>query len=318
MLLVDCPRFERLPADGIPQVGNEAIAHASAGLVALLEAPAGGSVAKIGAGYQAPLTVPFGLAVTAAIGALGETDPLQDRWMVRHATIDWLAGVRGDETITARGIVERTSEHDALVAVTARGSASGNLLNAGIRVIAMRRGRYAAIPRTGLSPASRSAGATMNPPVEIDAGTHAVTERVTERPLLRLGPPRVLASGARTELAFEPDLLRLLLHPVAGHTEPLGRRLHPLGGAPLGAALTAALVAAGEPDPDRPSGTRIQRADATWLLPLSADEPFIARTRRDGNSEAMRARVDVILAGTRTALTARITWAVELPGRRLR
>jgi len=35
------------------------------------------------------------------------------------------------------------------------------------------------------------------------------------------------------------DVLRFLMHPVAGHDEPLGRRLHPMGGFALGMALSA-------------------------------------------------------------------------------
>ena len=312
MLLVDYPRFERLPHNGTPRVGNEAVVHSTAGLVTLLEAALGGSAFTIGAGYQAPLTVPFGLAVTAAFGALGEADPLQDRWMVRSAAIDWQSGARGDDAITAQAIVERATGHDVFVAVTARGSESGSLLHASIRLVAMRGGRYAAIATTDLPPV---AGSAFSPPdvvepsrqvLHVDAGIPVRTEP----PLLRLHPPRVLASGARTELAFEPDLLQLLMHPVAGHIEPLGRRVHPLGGVPLGAALTTALAAAGEGDPDRPVRTRIQRADATWFLPLPANAPWIARTRQNIKSGALGAVVDVIVAGARSAFTAGIEWTV--------
>ena len=42
------------------------------------------------------------------------------------------------------------------------------------------------------------------------------------------------------EIRFSGDVVRLLMNPVAGNREPLGRRTHPLTGYAVGAALTAA------------------------------------------------------------------------------
>jgi hypothetical protein len=297
---VDFPRFESLPGDGVARVGNEAIVRTTGSLIALLEAPLRGGASAVGAGYQAPLTVPFGLVVTSVLGSLGAADPQQDRWMVRSATIDWHARARGDDVIVAQARVGRMTEHDAFVTASARGSLSGPLLDASIRVISLREGRYAAIS-TECLPSAQSSPRTGT----VEANTSADGEP----PLLRLRPPRVLVRGTPTEIVFEPDLLRLLMSPVAGHDTPLGRRIHPLGGAPLGAALTTALAAAGDQGPDRPVAARVVRTEATWLLPLSTDASWTARTRRHGSDGTSRVFVDVIGAYGRTALQAAIDWA---------
>jgi hypothetical protein len=299
---VDFPQFSGLPKAGVASVGNEAIVRAGGGLIALLEAQLGGSVSTLGAGYQAPLTVPFGFAVTSVLGALGAADPQQDRWMVRSATIDWEARARGDDVITAQARVERMTQHDAFVTASARGSISGPLLRASVRVIGLRGGRYAAIPAERL-PETRLLQPRPDPAAPADAGTDG------EQPLLRLRPPRTIVRGAHAELAFEPDLLRFLMCPVACHDTPLGRRVHPLGGAPLGAALTTAFVVAGEKDPDCPAVTRVTRTEVTWLLPLSTQSPWTTRTRERGSDGAARALVDVIGGDEKTALHAAVEWA---------
>ena len=48
------------------------------------------------------------------------------------------------------------------------------------------------------------------------------------------------------EIVVAPDVLRLLMNPLAGHAEPIGRRVHPLGGFPIGAAITG--VRSAKPD----------------------------------------------------------------------
>ena len=144
MLQIDVPRYVQLPRGRDVAVGDEAVVHAAPGLIALLEATLVERGSPIGAGYQAPLTVPFGIAVTAALGALGATDPHQDRWMVRSAAIAFGSRASGDDRIEAKARVDRLTEHDAFVEASARGSGSGELLSAKLRVIALRGGRYAA------------------------------------------------------------------------------------------------------------------------------------------------------------------------------
>lgn len=309
MLHIEAPRFERLPIDSAMVVGNEAVVNVAAGLIAFLETPGNDQRRPIGAGYQAALTVPFGVAVTATLGALGETDPQQDRWMVRSASVRYRSRARGDDRIIAQASIERLTEHDAFVKASARGSESGELLSANLRVIAMRGGRYAADAAGNLTPSSAKPSIANVAPTQPreNVGVDPFDE---DRPLLRLRPPRSVATGARTELVFEPDILKLLMNPIAGHRSPLGRRVHPLGNAPFGAALTTALAAAGEADPDRPVRTHIVRADVTWLLPLSLNGPWIARTREGAPQQDSATRlVEVIDTDARKVLQAAIEWS---------
>lgn len=84
--------------------------------------------------------------------------------------------------------------------------------------------------------------------------------------LFRVRPPTV--EGSR--LRFYSDVVKLLMNPVAGHHEPLGRRVHPLGGLTLGIALTTALRTAGEAVP--------QRIKLRWLRETDLNSTFVAET----------------------------------------
>ena len=66
------------------------------------------------------------------------------------------------------------------------------------------------------------------------------------------------------DLPAEP--FRLLAHPVAGRTDPLGRRVHPYGFYPLGVAVHAALTVC--------PGARPARADLRWRHPLTGRTGF--------------------------------------------
>jgi hypothetical protein len=67
---------------------------------------------------------------------------------------------------------------------------------------------------------------------------------------------------------FPPDLIRLLMNPIAGHTEPLGRRTHPLGSLLVGYAAIAA-------SPDTlPDSMKIH-----WVKPIGIESTLIAESR---------------------------------------
>jgi hypothetical protein len=102
-----------------------------------------------------------------------------------------------------------------------------------------------------------------------DAGFYEPPEPV-EPDLFRCRPPQ----GSR----IWPDVVRLLMNPVAGHAEPLGRRLHPLGAFAMGAALTAACS----------DGAPPVKMKLRWLREIALDEAFLAE--RDG--EIVRIRND--------------------------
>jgi len=78
---------------------------------------------------------------------------------------------------------------------------------------------------------------------------------------------------------YSTDLLRLLMNPIAGHAEPLGRRLHPLGVFLMGICMTEALAAEGDPDPGG-EGRRISRLALRWRHPCPEDGTVIARRTR--------------------------------------
>ncbi len=76
---------------------------------------------------------------------------------------------------------------------------------------------------------------------------------------------------------FTSSVLRLLMNPVAGASEPLGRRIHPLGVFVMGAALTAALESAGETCEPRRLRLRWRKE-----LALDADLRAVARAVSPG------------------------------------
>lgn len=102
-----------------------------------------------------------------------------------------------------------------------------------------------------------------------------------EQDLLRLDAPDLiranvaregeLTAGDNWEWALPAEPFRLLAHPVAGGTEPLGRRIHPYGFYPLGVALHAALGLC--------SGARPLEADVRWRRPMTGRTTFRLRCR---------------------------------------
>jgi hypothetical protein len=94
-----------------------------------------------------------------------------------------------------------------------------------------------------------------------------------EWPDLFLLHPPVVEDG---RVRFSSDLVRLLMNPVAGHSEPLGRRVHPLGSFAVGAALTAAFQATGQNVP--------KRVKLRWLHTLDFGCGFVASTQLIGRN----------------------------------
>ena len=109
-----------------------------------------------------------------------------------------------------------------------------------------------------------------------------------EPDLLRLRPPAI--EGPR--MRFFSDVARLLMNPVAGHWEPLGRRVHPLGGLTIGAALTAAFRAAGEDRPEAPRETVPLRMKLRWVHATDLQSSFVAETEAVGESTVVRIHDD--------------------------
>ncbi len=87
------------------------------------------------------------------------------------------------------------------------------------------------------------------------------------------------------------DLLRLLMNPLAGHAEPLGRRIHPLGVFIMGAALTAALETAGEEQPWQPVSYRPAKLRLRWRKAAAMDGDLQVDCRAGGQGNfAVRIR----------------------------
>jgi hypothetical protein len=106
--------------------------------------------------------------------------------------------------------------------------------------------------------------------------------------LFRVRPP--VTEGPR--MRFFSDVVRLLMNPLAGHTEPLGRRVHPLGGLTLGAALTAAFRAAGEDRPEAPRETVPVRMKLRWLHEVDLKSTFVAETQAAAEGTLVRIHDD--------------------------
>jgi hypothetical protein len=95
--------------------------------------------------------------------------------------------------------------------------------------------------------------------------------------LFRIRPSVVTGNAT---MRFFSDVVRLLMNPVAGHTEPLGRRIHPLGGFTIGMALTAALHSAGE------ESTPV-RLKVRWLHEVDLESSFVTEASSAANGTSV-------------------------------
>lgn len=97
---------------------------------------------------------------------------------------------------------------------------------------------------------------------------HLAAPRLTHQFTAHPSPPTV---GDRWDWVFPAELFRLLVGPIAGRGDPLARRLHPYGWAPLGMAIHACRQAF--------PGFEPRHAEVRWLRPLAAAVDFRLRLR---------------------------------------
>lgn len=309
---VDAVRRQRAGAVSVADAG---IVRAGPGLLALLQNPIGGAAEPIAAGLQPGYAMPFGLAVSAALTVL-EAGPAGREWAVRDASIDWSARAADLDEIVAEARVAEVDSLHVRFDFTASTAAGLPLLAGSMRIVPMRSGRYeamadviglpaatsiravdAAAPHVSAAPEGllpvklrdgSAGGTSIAPGVPVQVGP---LPEPPQRDLFLWRSPEIDRDGARLRLTLFPELLRFLMNPLAGAAEPIGRRIHPQGGMILGAALSAALAAAGEGEPWNPRSAFPVHAEITWLLPASQDDVVVAECTvpaRIGDASACR------------------------------
>ena len=139
-------------------------------------------------------------------------------------------------------------------------------------------------------------------PVPSPAGTVASTTHPAE-PLLEIPCPRVIevhrtgaepSPGDSASVVLPAGLLRLLMHPVAGGAEPLGRGFHPPGVFPIAIACCAAAAACGEPEPFAPREWQVEHVKIRWRKPFGEDCSAV------GKATLMEVKQDIVRADLET------------------
>jgi len=110
-------------------------------------------------------------------------------------------------------------------------------------------------------------------------------------------PP--LLALRRPSGSFSTDALRILMHPIAGHDEPLGRRLHPLGAFAMGVALASAK--------QRDPRAAVRRLRLRWRRPIELGAiltatPASAGTGDGGHAMTIEDETGTTLADARVWL----------------
>ena len=124
-------------------------------------------------------------------------------------------------------------------------------------------------------------------------------------PLFRLEPPQLLRSkgsagdqGAVWEWRYPRDLLRLLGYPLAGASEPLGRRHHPYGRLLEGMGVHAALAIS--------AATAPESLFVEWWAPTRGEEDFRLRSTLDARDGDRITSSHVIYEGERAVGSVRV------------
>ena len=144
----------RRVAPGMVSKGVRAREVLDPGAIALLGTWLGEAGGQLGAGYQAPLCVPFGLAATAAYAVAGPGQPAGAFWTGRDVVVEWEGEAAVGDTLEAEAEILDIDEGIALLRLAASTTSGGLLLMSTLRLSAVRDGK--ALP-SRLRPPPRSA-----------------------------------------------------------------------------------------------------------------------------------------------------------------
>lgn len=302
-------------------VGDEAVIEFGPGLLRFLAMRARGGAA-LGEGGAFPWSIPVGAAGTAAYAVVEPTgfDGV-NMWTGVCNDVRWTRACRDDETLIATCRIASLSRAARLpyrvfsrercdvvvegefVFVSVTNDAQG------LFVIEPRKRPNA--PVSSRSPGSRDRSAHPPAPLPgpVEDGDAAPWSHLPvwsagapprieagEKPaddLFVMRPPQVLRTtaaagtpGAVWEWIFPRDLLRLLGHPIAGTSEPLGRRHHPYGRILEGMGIHAALAIAG--------GRAPSTLHVEWWSPTRGVDDFrIRSTLRERSARIARTEHDI-------------------------
>lgn len=146
---------------GAARPGDRARARLAPGTIALLESRLGGSERTLGAGYEAPFNVPFGLAATAAYAVVAPAQPAGGYWTGRDVDVTWLGEAGSRDTLVAEAEILEIDEGVACLRLEARTAAGRLLLGATLRLAAVRDGK--ALPSALVARREVPAGPALGP-----------------------------------------------------------------------------------------------------------------------------------------------------------
>ena len=227
----------RRSVPGQLSAGDYGIASTTTGLIDFIEALEAAGVSDV-SDYSLPHSVPFQLSGTVADALLAPTRTLADvGWAAFRIDVSWSAVPKRNEEIRARTQAEHVST---------------NLVR--FSTVAKCRGTTCAVGRIQY--------------VRVMKGVNLATNSM----ISESAKVEQQHSGDLDSRYYSPFLMRLLMNPILGGSEPLGRRLHPLGTVPLAAAVFQAR----RQDP----GLVVLSATMRYLAPLANYGGFTTRTQR--------------------------------------
>lgn len=208
MFQIPYPEIERVQRRQLGQAnpGDSATARLAPGIIEFLETRIVGQAARIGEGYQAPYTVPFGLAATAAYAVIAPAAANGVQWTGRDIDIEWLAKPETGVGLTATAELESIDGHRARFRISST-SASGRLLLRGSLQLSSKTG-----PRQQNRKVSSEepAGELLRP------DGHRFLRSVRAVPLLRPGAKSTIHVRLENRSLFRAELTVLVKPPFGG------------------------------------------------------------------------------------------------------
>jgi hypothetical protein len=225
--------------------GDAAVVETKPGLIALL-ALRDSSGAELGAAFSAPWTVPLGAAASAADAAMGLSAPGAPNWTAWSYSMSWFRKAGENETLQALCRITQVTPQFIRYSIRVVGVECGKdlLVADGLSSASPVQTVPGAAPHVDSeSPAGPifagfDSSLPANREPQCDRRTILLETRAPE--LVGAPPSPPLRVGHSSQWRISSGILELLMNPVQGRSEPLGRRSHPYSGIQIGAAIYAA------------------------------------------------------------------------------